>query len=106
MNYAEFESYLAKAHLSKAEFAQLVRAHPNSITNCRRRDHVPEHWHMVLALIVAMEQEHLDFRKVLLDLPIQMKKSRGGARPGRFGGDPRYELDFGPEFRLDTEKKI
>ena len=49
MKYEEFTRNIGKAGLTIKEFAELIKANPNSMTNLAKKDNVPKN----LAIIVA-----------------------------------------------------
>lgn len=93
MTYEEFSRQLGKAGLTVREFADLIKMHPNSITNCRKKGDVPSHLAVAVALMGEMAERHIDFRNVLSKIEIASKKPRGAGR-GKFGGNKQNHLDL------------
>lgn len=96
MTYEEFQCELGKAGLTAREFADLIRMNPNSVTNCSSKGTVPAHLGVIAALMGEMNELKADFRRVLARIPIEPKKPRGAARPGKFGGDKQELLPIPP----------
>jgi transcriptional regulator with XRE-family HTH domain len=94
MSYDEFLRQLGKAGLSVREFAGLLRMNPNSVSNYAHTSEVPDHLAVIAALMGEMGEHRLDFRTVLSRIELRSKKPRGGAGPGRFGGDRQQDLDL------------
>lgn len=92
MTYEEFQCELGKAGLTAREFAGLIRMNPNSVTNCSMKGSVPAHLAVIAALMGEMNEHKVDFHRVLARIDIEPKKPRGGAAPGKFGGDKQEPL--------------
>lgn len=93
MTYEEFSRQLGKAGLTVREFAELIKMHPNSITNCRKKGDVPSHLAVTVALMGELAERHVNFRDVLLKIEITSKKPRGAGK-GKFGGNKQNDLDL------------
>ncbi len=94
MVYSEFKRHLAKAGITAREFAELVRLHPNSITNYAKLRVVPSHWAVIATLMAEMAEQQLDFRAALARIEIEPNKPRGAGAKGRFGGAKQIELQL------------
>jgi hypothetical protein len=94
MLYDDFLLELGKARLSIRAFAELIGMNPNSVTNYARSGEVPVHLAVIAALIAEMCANGLDYGKVIARVGITLKKPRGRARSGHFGGDRQVPLDF------------
>jgi len=94
MRYDEFQDRLTDADLTIAAFAELVRANANSFSNCKKADHIPDHWGIVVTLMVEMRRAGIDFRAALQQLDIQPKRPRGGSKVGRYGWERQYPLEI------------
>lgn len=80
MNYTEFRGLLAKAGLTLTAFAELLSMNRKSITNYAANGVVPMHLAVIAALMGAMVDNGLDFRRVVKNMDIQKKKPRGAQR--------------------------
>jgi hypothetical protein len=94
MSYAKFLSELERARLSIRAFAELVGMNPNSISNYARSGELPTHLALIAVLVAELHSQGLNFREVVAKVDVVPKKPRGGARPGRFGGDRQISLDL------------
>lgn len=86
MTYEEFRRQLGKAGLSVKGFAELIKQHPNSITNYAAQGEVPPHMAIIATLMADMADHELDFRVPLLRIHFEAAKPRGSAVKGKFGG--------------------
>lgn len=91
MRYEEFKRQLGKAGLTIAEFAELVKLNPKSISNYSKQGDVPSHLAVIITLLAEMAERKIDFRPILLKLPIEVNKPRGAGK-GRFGGNKQIDL--------------
>lgn len=89
MTYNEFCRQLGKAGLSIIEFANLIKMNHRSVSNYATTSKVPDHLAIIAALMGEMADRGLDFRKVLGGIQVELKRPRGGAAKGRFGGTSR-----------------
>lgn len=94
MLYANFLDELGKAGLSVRAFAELIGMNPNSLSNYARTGELPTHLALIAVLIVGLNEIGGDYRSVMSKVELAPKKPRGGARPGRFGGDRQTNLDL------------
>lgn len=94
MPYPDFLTELMRAGLSVRGFADLVGMNPNSITNYARQGELPAHLALIAVLIAEMAVQGLDYRRAMARVAPSLKKPRGGARRGHFGGDRQQSLDL------------
>lgn len=94
MTYEEFLRNLGRAGLSVRAFADLVGMKPNSVSNYARNGEVPRHLAVIAALCGEMTVRGIEYRSVVLGISVEAKKSRGAAKPGRFGGDKQVQLEL------------
>ena len=94
MTYDEFRSHIGKAGVTTSEFAQLTKMNRNSVTNCSQRGSVPSHLAVIAALLGEMNENKLDFRRILSKIEIKPKQARGGAAKGRFGNSRQVDLNL------------
>ena len=95
MPYADFVADLGKIGLSIRAFAALVGMNPNSISNYARVGEVPTHLALIAVLMVGVHDHGGDYRQIMSKVAPTPKRTRGGARKGRFGGDRQSSLDLG-----------
>lgn len=95
MPYADFLSELVRAGLSVRAFADLIGMNPNSISNYARVGEVPTHLGLIAVLVAELSTQGIDYRRAIGKVEVALKKPRGGARLGHFGGDPQNSLDLG-----------
>ena len=93
MRYQQFASELGKAGLNVRAFADLVGMNRNSVSNYASGD-VPSHLAIIATLIAEMNVRGIDYRGIIKQLNLPSKLPRGGARPGKFGGDRQEELNL------------
>ena len=94
MNYERFLAELGKAGLTVRGFAELIGMNRNSVSNCASRGEVPRHLALIAVLIAEMNVRGIAYQEVVSRVSIALKKPRGRAKPGRFGGDKQEELEF------------
>ena len=94
MNYERFLAELGKAGLTVRGFAELIGMNRNSVSNCASRGEVPRHLALVAVLIAEMNVRGIAYQDAVSRVEVTIKKPRGRAKPGRFGGDKQEELDF------------
>jgi transcriptional regulator with XRE-family HTH domain len=94
MLYAKFLLELEKAGLSVRAFAELVGMNPNSISNYARAGELPTHLALIAVLVAELGSHGLDYRQAMAKVEVALKKPRGGAQHGRFGGDRQTSLDL------------
>lgn len=96
MSYAQFLRELARAGLTVRAFADLVGMNPNSVSNYAGASELPAHLAIIVVLLAEMSTQGLDFRQPIARIEVTLKKPRGGARRGQFGGDRQVPLDLDP----------
>ena len=94
MNYERFLAELGKAGLTVRGFAKLIGMNRNSISNCASRGEVPRHLALIAVLMAEMNVRDIAYQEAISRVDIALKKPRGRAKPGRFGGDKQEELEF------------
>lgn len=82
--------------MSVRAFAELVGMNPNSISNYARSGELPAHLALITVLIVGISEMGGDYRRMIARVAPTLKKPRGGARQGHFGGDRQNGLDLEP----------
>lgn len=92
MSYEDFIGELGKAGLSVRGFADLVGMRPNSVSNNAKRGEVPSHLAIIAALLAELHMQGISYEPIFSRLDLSTKKPRGGASPGKFGGDPQGQL--------------
>lgn len=93
MRYKQFVSELGKGGLNIRAFADLLGMNRNSVSNYSHGD-VPSHLAIIATLIAELNVRGIDYRGVIKKLNLPPKLPRGGARPGKFGGDRQVELNL------------
>lgn len=76
MKYEEFLRQLGKAGLTTREFAELIKIHPKSVTNCGVKG-VSSNLAIIAALMADMAESKLDFKLTLSKIDIEHNKPRG-----------------------------
>lgn len=97
MTYDEFKRQLGKAGVTAREFGDLIRLHPNSITNYSRLGEVPSHLAVIVTLMGEMADQGLDFRHAISRIQIAPNKPRGASAKGRFGGTKQVDQQPSPK---------
>jgi hypothetical protein len=95
MSYSHFLTELARAGLTVRAFADLIGMNPNSISNYARSGELPDHLAIIAVLVAELSVQGLDYQRVIAKVEITVKRPRGGARRGQFGGDRQAPLDLG-----------
>jgi len=94
MSYQDFLAELQKIGLSVRDFAGLIGMNPNSLSNYARRGELPSHIALIAVLVAGVAEKGGDYRRIMSKVALAPKKPRGGAKRGRFGGDPQQVLEF------------
>ncbi|EJN6721453.1 MULTISPECIES: DNA-binding protein [Pseudomonadaceae] len=94
MPYSDFLAELQKAGLSVRAFAELIGMNPNSLSNYARCGELPTHIALIAVLVAGISEMGGDYRQIMSKVALTPKRPRGGARQGRFGGDPQQDMDF------------
>lgn len=92
VSYEEFIAELGKAGLSVRRFADFLGMHPNSVSNNATRGEVPSHLAVIAALLAELHIQGISYERIFSRLNLSKKKPRGGASPGKFGGDKQGQL--------------
>lgn len=94
MSYDDFILELGKAGLSVRDFAALVGMRANSVSNYSKRGEVSSHLGIIAALLAELRLNGIPHESVFDRVDVNMKKSRGSAATGKFGGDPQTQLEL------------
>lgn len=70
MNYEELTRNISKAGLDIKEFAELIKANPNSITNLKSKKKVPKSIGIIAVLLGEMKEAKLPFKDYLNSLKL------------------------------------
>ena len=76
MNYEESTRNIAKAGLDIKEFAELIKANPNSITNLKSKKKIPKNIGIIAVLLGEMKEAKLPFKDYLNSLDLEEQKAR------------------------------
>ena len=76
MNYEELTRNIAKAGLDIKEFAELIKANPNSITNLKSKEKMPKNTAVIAVLLGEMKEAKLPFKDYLNSLKLEEQKAR------------------------------
>ena len=76
MDYEELTRNIAKAGLDIKEFAELIKANPNSITNLKSKKKVPKNIGIIAVLLGEMKEANLPFKDYLNSLKLEEQKAR------------------------------
>ncbi|WP_141047548.1 XRE family transcriptional regulator [Aliarcobacter cryaerophilus] len=76
MNYDELIRNIGKAGLSVKEFAILLKANPNSITNIKKKESVPKNLGIIAVLLGEMVDKGLDYKHLFEKLNLHEQKRR------------------------------
>ena len=96
VTYDDFLQELGRAGLTVRDFAELLAMRPNSVSNNARRGEVPSHIAVISSLLAEMQLHRVPYRPVFDRLDLSKKKPRGGALPGKFGGDKQPPVGIRP----------
>lgn len=94
MTYNEFLAELGKAGLTVRAFADLIGMNRNSVSNYAATGDVPQHLAVIAALLAEMNIQKIAYQAVIARIGLTPRKPRGGAKPGRFGGDRQDQLEL------------
>ena len=76
MNYEELTRNIAKAGLDIKEFAELIKANPNSITNLKSKKKIPKNIGIIAVLLGEMKEAKLPLKDFLNSLDLEEQKAR------------------------------
>ncbi|MCW2248056.1 hypothetical protein M2352_003690 [Azospirillum fermentarium] len=94
MTYDDFITELNKAGLSVRRFAELMSMQPNSVSNNKKKGDVPVHLAVIASLLAEMASRDIDYAPIFERLELGRKKPRGGAKLGKFAGNPQGMLEL------------
>lgn len=94
MTYDNFITELRKAGLTVRRFAKLMSMQPNSLSNYRKKGDVPVHLAVIASLLAEMVRHEIDYAPIFERVEPGKKKPRGGAKAGKFAGDPQGVLEL------------
>lgn len=76
MDYEEFVRNVGKAGLSIKDFAKLIKANPNSITNLKAKGVVPKNLAIISVLLGELVDKKIPYEHLFGHLNIQEQKRR------------------------------
>lgn len=76
MDYVELVRNIGKAGLDVKEFAELIKANPNSITNLNGKDSVPKNLAIIAVLLGELVDKKIPYRHLFDRLDIEKQKPR------------------------------
>jgi len=76
MKYDDFKKNIRSANLSMREFADLIKANRNSITNLSTREKIPKNLYIVSALLAELAYHNIDYKKIFQEMDIAPQKAR------------------------------
>jgi len=76
MTYDDFKKNIKGANLTLREFADLIKANRNSITNLSTQENVPKNLYIISALLAEMSYHNIDYKKVLKQMDIEPQRAR------------------------------
>lgn len=76
MEYEELVRNIGKAGLTVKEFAELLKARPNSITNLKSKGKVPKNLAIIAVLLGELVDKKVPYQHLFNDLEIKEQKAR------------------------------
>ena len=77
MNYEELVRNIGKAGLTIKEFAKLIKANPNSITNLSNKERkVPKNLAIIAVLLGELVDNKIDYKPLFKRLNLEPQKAR------------------------------
>lgn len=76
MNYKELVRNIGKAGLTIKQFAELIKAKPNSITNLKNKEDIPKNLAIISVLLGELVDKGLDYNHLFEKLDLQEQKAR------------------------------
>jgi len=76
MKYDDFKKNIRRANLSMREFADLIKANRNSITNLSVKEKVPKNLYIVSALLAELAYHKIDYKEIFQEMDIEPQKAR------------------------------
>jgi hypothetical protein len=77
MNYTELKRNVGKAGLNMKEFAELIKASTNSITNLATKESVPKHLAIIATLLGEMVDKGVEYKYLFEKMDLEPQKARG-----------------------------
>lgn len=77
MDYQEFTRNINKAGLSLKEFAILLEANPNSITNLSSKEKIPKNLAVISVLLGEMKDKGVEYKHLFEKMDLEPQKARG-----------------------------
>lgn len=65
MKYDEFKNYVKQTTLSIKDFATLLGYEPESLSNLKKKEHIPNNLAVIVVLMAELHYHRIDFRQVL-----------------------------------------
>lgn len=65
MKYDELKNYVKQASLSMKDFASLLGYEPESLSNLKKKEHIPNNLAVIVVLMAELQYHKIDFRQVL-----------------------------------------
>ncbi len=76
MNYEELTRNITKAGLDIKEFAELIKANPNSITNLKSKEKMPKNIVVIAVLLGEIVDKGLEYKYLFEKLDLEEQKAR------------------------------
>jgi len=77
MDYEEFKRNVGKAGLSLKEFASLIKANPNSITNlANKEERIPKNLAIISSLLGELVDKGIDYNPLFEKMNLEKQKPR------------------------------
>ena len=76
MNYDELIRNIGKAGLDIKEFAELIKANPNSITNLKSKEKMPKNIAVIAVLLGEVVYKGLEYKHLFEKLDLEEQKAR------------------------------
>lgn len=77
MNYEELVRNIGKAGLTIREFAKLIKANPNSITNLsNKKTKVPKNLAIIATLLGELVEKEIDYKPLFEKLDLEPQRAR------------------------------
>jgi hypothetical protein len=76
MKYEELTRNIGKAGLTVKEFAKLIKANPNSITNLKKKGNIPKNLAIITVLLGELVEHKIPYKRLFDDLALQEQKAR------------------------------
>ena len=76
MKYEEFTRNIGKAGLTIKEFAELIKANPNSMTNLATKKSVPKNLAVIVVLLGELVDKGLEYKHLFEKMDLEPQKAR------------------------------